>query len=41
LGSLTYLESLYLYGNQLNGTIPISSDNSSWGINNLTSLQML
>ncbi len=41
LGKLTQLVLLKLYGNQLNGKIPISSDNSSWGINNLTSLRML
>jgi hypothetical protein len=38
LGNLTNLESLYLYGNQLSGTIPISSNKSSFGINNLTYL---
>ncbi|CAM6048110.1 unnamed protein product [Sphagnum compactum] len=38
---MTNLVSLYLYGNQLNGTIPISSNASSWGINNLTQLVTL
>jgi len=41
LGKLTSLVLLNLYGNQLNGKIPISSDHSSWGINNLTLLRML
>jgi Leucine-rich repeat (LRR) protein len=38
LGNLTFLESLYLYGNQLNETIPISSNHTTYGINNLTEL---
>jgi hypothetical protein len=41
LGYLRILESLYLYGNQLNGAIPISSNDSSLGINNLTELVSL
>jgi Leucine-rich repeat (LRR) protein len=41
LGYLTILESLSLYGNQLNGAIPISSNNASSGINNLTELVSL
>jgi Leucine-rich repeat (LRR) protein len=41
LGNLTNLVSLSLYGNQLNGTIPISSNGASLGINNLTGLVTL
>jgi hypothetical protein len=41
-GQFLGLQSLYLYGNQLNGTIPTSSNtNQAVGINNLTSLVTL
>jgi len=42
LGNLTSLVSLYLYGNQLSGTIPISSNTiQAMGIDNLTELVSL